>query len=49
MLVHKGTEWEAAGVVPEAQEGDLEEWLVILETVRNSMAADPMKWTTVLA
>jgi adenosylhomocysteinase len=49
MLVHKGTEWEAAGVVPEAQEGDPEEWLVILETVRNTLAADPMKWTTVAA
>jgi len=49
MLVHKGTEWEAAGVVPEAQEGDPEEWLVILDTVRNTMAADPMKWTTVAA
>ena len=49
MLVHKGTEWEAAGVVPQAQEGDPEEWLVILETVRNTMAADPMKWTTVAA
>jgi adenosylhomocysteinase len=49
MLVHKGTEWEAAGVVPQPQEGDPEEWLVILETVRNTLAADPMKWTTVAA
>ena len=49
MLVHKGTQWEGVGVVPQAQEGDPEEWLVILETVRNTMAADPTKWTTVAA
>ena len=47
MLVHNGKAWEAAGVVPSAQESDPEEWQVVLETVRNSMAADPMKWTTV--
>ena len=47
MLVHNGKAWEAAGVVPTAQESDPEEWQVVLETVRNSMAADPMKWTTV--
>ena len=41
MLIHNGTEWEAAGVVPAAQEGDPEEWQVILETVRNTIAADP--------
>ena len=47
MLVHKGTEWEAAGVVPTAQESDPEEWHVVLETVRNTIAADPRKWTTI--
>ena len=47
LLVHNGKEWEATGVVPTAQEDDPEEWQVILETVRNTIAADPMKWTTI--
>jgi adenosylhomocysteinase len=47
LLIHHGTEWEAAGVVPTAQESDPEEWQVILDTVRNTMVADPTKWTTV--
>jgi adenosylhomocysteinase len=47
MLVTNGKEWEAIGAVPTAQEGDPEEWLVLLETVRNTIAADPMKWTTI--
>jgi len=47
LLVHHGKEWEATGVVPTAQEGDPEEWHVILETVRNTMAAEPKKWTTI--
>jgi adenosylhomocysteinase len=47
MLVHKGKEWEATGVVPQPQEGDPEEWKVILETVRNTIATDPKKWTTI--
>ncbi|MHB8185070.1 MAG: adenosylhomocysteinase [Dermatophilaceae bacterium] len=47
LLVHNGKEWEATGVVPATQEDDPEEWQVILETVRNTIAADPMKWTTI--
>jgi adenosylhomocysteinase len=47
LLVHKGKEWEATGVVPQAQEGDPEEWLVILDTVRNTIAAEPKKWTAI--
>jgi adenosylhomocysteinase len=49
LLIHNGTDWEAAGVVPTAQEDDPEDWQVVLETVRNTMAADPKKWTTVAA
>src|SRR6185436_16203322 len=49
MLVHKGAEWEAAGVVPAAQDSDPEEWQVVLETVRNTIAEDPRKWTTIAA
>ena len=47
LLVHTGTKWEAAGVVPTAQPDDPEEWAVILGTVRNTLATDPMKWTTI--
>jgi adenosylhomocysteinase len=46
LLIHNGTQWETAGVVPTAQESDPEEWQVVLDTVRNTMAADPKKWTT---
>jgi len=49
LLIHNGVDWEAAGVVPTAQEDDPEDWQVVLETVRNTMAADPTKWTTVAA
>jgi adenosylhomocysteinase len=47
LLVHKGREWEQAGVVPSAAEDDPEEWKVILDTVRGTMAQDPTLWTTV--
>jgi adenosylhomocysteinase len=49
MLVHKGTEWEAAGTVPTAQESDPEEWQVVLEVVRSTIAENPRKWTTIAA
>jgi len=49
LLVHNGAEWEAAGAVPTALESDPEDLQVVLDTVRNTMAADPMKWTTVAA
>jgi adenosylhomocysteinase len=47
LLIHNGTDWEAAGVVPTATEDDPEDWHVVLETVRNTMAKDPTKWTTI--
>ncbi|MEZ6004304.1 MAG: adenosylhomocysteinase [Planctomycetota bacterium] len=49
MLVHKGREWEKAGVVPEAGKGASEEWKVFLATVKASMAADNTKWTRTAA
>ncbi|MGH3759711.1 adenosylhomocysteinase [Actinophytocola sp.] len=45
LLVHKGTQYEAAGIVPQAESDDPEEWKVILDTLRNSLAADAQKWT----
>ncbi len=47
MLVHKGTEYEAAGVVPDAQEDDPEEWKVILDVLRRSLSEDPKRWTAI--
>jgi adenosylhomocysteinase len=45
LFVHKGAEYEAAGAVPSPAEGDNEEWLVILDRLRNSLADHPGKWT----
>jgi adenosylhomocysteinase len=47
LLVHKGVQYEAAGVVPPAEEDDPAEWKVILELLRESLTADPQRWTKV--
>jgi adenosylhomocysteinase len=49
LFVHKGAEYEAAGAVPSPSEGDSEEWLVILDRLRNSLADQPGKWTKAAA
>jgi len=49
MLVHKGREWEAAGQVPPTTDEDSEEFAVFKELVRQTMAADPQKWTRTAA
>src|SRR5690349_10402944 len=49
LFVHKGAEYEAAGAVPSPAEGDSEEWLVILDRLRNSLADHPGKWTRAAA
>ncbi|MFM2353187.1 MAG: hypothetical protein RLZZ608_593 [Actinomycetota bacterium] len=45
MLVHKGTEFEAAGAVPGDAEGDSTEWRVVLSVLRESLQSDPQRWT----
>ena len=45
LFVHKGAEYEQAGAVPSPAEGDSEEWKVILDRLRNSLADSPGKWT----
>jgi adenosylhomocysteinase len=45
MLVHKGVEFEAAGKVPEANEGANPEWKVFLNLLRDSLKKHPGKWT----
>ncbi|MEU3648365.1 adenosylhomocysteinase, partial [Lentzea sp. NPDC034063] len=47
LLVHKGVQYEAAGVVPAASEDDSEEYQIVLETLRNSLAQDGKKWTNI--
>ncbi|HAS31589.1 MAG TPA: adenosylhomocysteinase, partial [Microbacterium sp.] len=43
LLVHKGVEFEKAGAVPDAVAGDSEEYRVVLETLRRSLARDPQR------
>ena len=45
LLIHMGTEYEAAGVVPQPDENDSEEYRVILELLRRSVAEHPGKYT----
>jgi adenosylhomocysteinase len=47
MLVHKGAEFERAGVVPPADEADPDEWKVFLGLLRESLAADAGKWSKI--
>jgi len=44
LLVHKGVEFEKAGKVPAAKEGDNEEWVAILEVLRRNLQSHPNKW-----
>jgi len=45
LLVHKGVEFETAGAVPATAETDSEEYAVILDVLRRSLAEDPKRWT----
>jgi adenosylhomocysteinase len=49
LLVHKGVEFEAAGAVPATDANDSEEYAVILDLLRASLAADPQRWTRLAA
>ena len=45
MLVHKGLEFEKAGVVPDATDDDPEEWHVIIDLLKKLQAEDPQLFT----
>ena len=45
LLVHKGAEYEGAGGVPSAAEDDPEEWKVILDLLRRSLAGRADRFT----
>src|SRR5215213_41933 len=47
LLVHKGKELEAAGAVPAATDDDSEEYRVVLDVLRASLAEDPQRWTRI--
>ncbi len=49
LLVHKGAEFEKAGAVPSAAEDDPEEWKVILDRLRRTIAEEPGRWTRTAA
>jgi adenosylhomocysteinase len=47
LLVHKGTEYEAAGAVPDPAGADSDELRVILSLLRRSLGEDPQRWTRI--
>jgi adenosylhomocysteinase len=49
LLVHKGFEYERAGAVPPPDEQDHPELRLILQTLRDSLAEDPQRFTRIAA
>jgi adenosylhomocysteinase len=47
LLVHKGTEYEAAGAVPDPAGAESEEFAVILGLLSRSLGEDPQRWTRI--
>jgi adenosylhomocysteinase len=47
LLVHKGTEYEKAGAVPDPAGADSDELQVILGTLKRSLDEDPQRWTRI--
>ncbi|WP_446212786.1 adenosylhomocysteinase [Micromonospora sp. IBSANI012] len=47
LLVHKGVEFEKAGVVPPVESADSEEYAVILGLLHRSLAEDGQRWTRI--
>ncbi|MFJ6195308.1 adenosylhomocysteinase [Micromonospora sp. NPDC092111] len=47
LLVHKGVEFEKAGVVPAVESADSEEYAVILQVLHRSLAEDAQRWTRI--
>jgi adenosylhomocysteinase len=49
LLIHKGVEFEKNGAVPSTGPEDSEEYGVILDTLRRSLAEDPQRFTRIAA
>ena len=47
MLVHKGVQYEKAGAVPDPDTADSEEFRIVLELLRRTLAENPRKWTEI--
>jgi adenosylhomocysteinase len=47
LLVHKGTQFEAAGSVPHPDTADSEEFAVVLGLLQQTFAEDPQLWTRI--
>jgi len=47
MLVHKGTEFEKAGAVPDPADAESEEFQVFLTLLQRSLQEDPQRWTEI--
>ncbi|MEJ7568646.1 MAG: adenosylhomocysteinase [Gaiellaceae bacterium] len=47
LLVHKGTEYEAAGVVPDPATAESEELRYVLALLQRSIQDDPQRWTRI--
>ncbi|MEB3071341.1 adenosylhomocysteinase [[Mycobacterium] vasticus] len=47
MMVLRGAQYEKAGVVPPAEDGDSHEWKVFLGTLRERFETDKTKWTKI--
>ena len=47
LLVHKGTEFERAGAVPDPGSSDSEEFAIVLALLGRSLAEDPQRWTRI--
>ncbi|HEY0618864.1 MAG TPA: adenosylhomocysteinase, partial [Kribbella sp.] len=47
MLVHKGTEFEKAGAVPDPSTAESEEYGVVLTVLTRTLQEDPQRWTTI--
>ena len=47
LLVHKGTEYEKAGAVPDPESAEEEEMRVVLRLLNRSLEADPERWTKI--
>jgi adenosylhomocysteinase len=47
LLVHKGTEYEHAGSVPDPASAESEEFQIVLGLLQRSLAEDPQRWTNI--
>jgi adenosylhomocysteinase len=47
LLVHKGTEFEKAGAVPDPESADSEEFQVVLRLLQRTLSEDAQKWTRI--